>query len=238
MRKISGASGILALLMFPTIALAAPSISVKSAVSANKTAGAKVFAGDPIKTNKGGVVSADFIWGGVKSISILPSSSLNLAVYGNGVKGSRFTQLDVVGEVLVEVLTVNPATEVKVCFRNRWGRLGCSRLKSSVRIAPTADGGQLVAVIEGNVLAESEGGAFVQIVSGQYSILGKDGKFSPAASVLRNTGYTIGLGRSKTIGVFRALPGWRFCDGSMVTTSAIGARICVLSPLVKDGGFR
>jgi hypothetical protein len=231
MFKLSGASGFLALLMFPTIALAEPSISVKSSVSANKPVGAKVFAGDLIKTGKGGVVTADFVWGGVKSISILPSSSLNLAVYGNGKNGSRFSQFDVVGEVLVEVLTVNPATEVKVCFRNRWGRNGCSRLQSTVRIAPTADGGQLVAVIEGNVLVESETGSTVQLVSNQYSILGKDGKFSPAASVLGVQGYTVVLGRSKTIGVFQALPGWRFCDGSVVTTAAIGARVCVRSPL-------
>lgn len=217
-------------------ALASPSILVKSAVSANKTAGARVSAGDPIKTGKSGVVSGDFSWGGVKSFSILPSSSLELDTFGNRVKGARFTQFNVSGEVFVEVLTVNPATEVKVCFRNRWGRSGCSRLKSSVRIAPTSDGGQLVGVIEGNVEVqdEMEFTPMVQLGSGQYSILGKDGKFSPAMSVRASKGYSLGLGRSKTIGVFEVAPGWRFCDGSERISAAIGVPLCLLSPLVNQ----
>lgn len=235
MLRTSCAGGVLALLMFQLGALAAPSILIKSAVSANKTAGNRVLAGDPIKTGKSGVVAGDFSWGGVKSFSILPSSALELDTFGNRAKGGRFTQLNVSGEVFIEVLTVNPATEVKVCFKNRFGRSGCSRLKSSVRIAPVSDGGQLVGVLEGNVQVqdEMEFTPMVQLVSGQYSILGKDGKFTPAMSVRASKGYSLGIGRSKTIGVFEVAPGWRFCDGSESLSAAIGTPLCVLSPLVN-----
>jgi hypothetical protein len=195
-------------------------------------AGTKVAAGDPITTRKSGIVTGDFKWGGVKSFSVLPSSSLQLDVYGNRPKGGRFTQFSVTGEALIEVLTVNPFTEVRVCFRNRWGRAGCSVLKSSVRVAPLPHGEQIVAVTEGNVTVQDEAEIFspIALLAGQYSILKEDGHFTPAQDFANSQGYRIGVYRSKTIAVFEASPGWRFCNGETTFQAAIGTRLCVRGP--------
>ncbi len=187
--------------------------------------------GEQIQTSKGGVVAAEFVWGGVRSISILPSSLFKFDIFGNRAKGGRFTQFSVIGEALIEVQTSNPQSEVKVCLKNRWGRTACATLKSTVRTAPVADGTQVLGVIEGDVLVEGNVGDPVRVLTNQYTILKKDGTLTAPASVVRMKGYSEALGRSKTIGVFNAAPGWRFCDGSTATTAAIGTKICVIDPL-------
>jgi hypothetical protein len=233
MQKYSWAGGFLAL-VFASSAIAAPepAISIKSAVGANTSNGSQVFAGRRIITGKGGVVSGNFNWGGVKSFSILPSSSLELSIYGNRSGGARFTQINITGEVLIEVLTVNPATEVKVCFRNRWDQVGCSRLKSSVRIAPMPSGEAIIGVQEGNVTVqdEEEKNAPITVQTGQYSILKENGQFTPAQTISKTKGYRYGVGRSKAIAVFEAQPGWRFCDGYIIFQGAIGTPLCLVDP--------
>ena len=234
MLKCLGVGGILALvLMQSVVASPEPSITVKSAIAANTKSGAKVFAGNAITTGKAGTVTGDFNWGGVRSLTILPSSSMELTTWGNKSGGARFTELYVTGEVLIEVQTVNPATEVKVCFKNRWGKTGCSKLASSVRIAPTPSGAAVVGVQEGNISVQDkdENTPPVRVTSGQYSILGKDGSFSPARSAWEGGGYRLGQGRSKVIGVFIAEDGWRFCNGETTFRAAVGTRLCLLSPL-------
>lgn len=234
MLKRLGAGGLLVLaLMQPAIAAPEPSIAIKSAIGANTRSGAKVFAGNTITTGKAGVVTGNFAWGGVRSFSVLPSSSFQLITWGNRAGGARYTEVFITGEVLIEVLTVNPSTEVKVCFKNRWGQHGCSKLKSSVRIAPTPSGTAVIGVSEGDVLVQDaeERMPPVRVLTGQYSILEKDGRFSPARSALSGGESSIGLGRSKAIGVFVANDGWRFCNGDTIFQAAIGARLCLLSPL-------
>jgi hypothetical protein len=218
-------------LLYQQTAFAAPYIQVKSATSSNKRAGDLVSVGELIQTNKGGIATGDFLWGGVKSFSLFPSSSFKLNIFGNRAKGGHFSQFDLVGEALIEVQTTNPESEVKVCLKNRWGRTACATLKSTVRTAPTEEGAQVLGVVEGDVMVEGEKGSPVQVRSNEYTVLEKDGSLTPATTVIRRKGYSIELGRSKAIGVFKADPGWRFCDGSTVTTAAVGTDICVIDPL-------
>jgi hypothetical protein len=218
-------------LLYSQPVLANPYIHIKSSTSSNKSTGALVSVGEKIETGKSGAVSGDFIWGGIKSILILPSSSLVLDLFGNRANGGRFSQFGVRGEALIEVKTSNPQSEVKVCLKNRWGKTACATLKSTVRTAPVQNGEQVLGVIEGDVLVVGASNS-VRLLTNEYSILTKDGSLTPPATVVRVKGYSAGLGRSKTIGVFKADPGWRFCDGSTVTTAAIGTRICVISPLL------
>jgi hypothetical protein len=223
--------GVLAVSLYQQTAFANPSIQIKSAVFSSKKAGQSVSVGDQIQTSKGGVVSADFVWGGIKSISILPSSLLKFDIFGNRANGGRFSQFSVVGEALIEVKTSNPQSEVKVCLKNHWGRTACASLKSTVRTAPIQSGEQVLGVIEGDVLVKGGVGAPVRVGTNQYTLLKKDGTLSAPTSVVRMKGYSDAIGRSKAIGVFQADPGWRFCDGSTMTTAAIGTRLCVIDPL-------
>lgn len=233
MLKRLSAGGLLALaLMQSAIAAPEPSIAIKSAIGANTKSGSKVFAGNPITTGKSGVVSGNFNWGGIKSFSILPLSSLEVRTWGNRAGGARYTEIFITGEVLIEVQTVNPATEIKVCFRNRWNQYGCSILRSTVRIAPTPSGTAVIGVQEGDILVTDQANRYpsVRVRSGQYSILQKDGRFSPARSVFAKGEYKVSLGRSKTIAVFETEDGWRFCNGEITFHAAIGTRLCLLSP--------
>lgn len=191
------------------IAAENPIIRVFSSVGSNQKAGQNFQIGQLIYTGKGGVVTGDLRWSGIKYFSILPNSSFKLTEYGGRQGGGRVSRVDITGEVIVSVIVTNPNSRVRVCFINFWRKEGCTYLRSSVRYQ-SSDG--VVAVSEGNVKLEP--GPFT-VKGGEYSILGKDGKFSAPRSI-NGPGSVLRIGRSKTIGVWEALPGWRFFDGSTV----------------------
>jgi hypothetical protein len=191
------------------IAAENPVIRVLSSSGSPQKAGQNFGVGQLIYTGKGGTLAGDLKWGGIKYFSVLPNSSFKLSEYGLRQGGGRSTRIDITGEVIVAVTVTNPSSRVRVCFLNFWGREGCTVLRSAVRYQ-SSDG--LVAVSEGNV--ELEPGPF-SATSGQYSFLGKDGSFSKPRSV-DGPSAVLQVGRSKSVGVWKALPGWRFRDGSTV----------------------
>jgi len=133
----------------------------------------------------------------------------------------------------VTVITTNPSSQVKICFSNIFRRRGCSLLRSSIKITPVETiGGLAIGVSEGKVIVqdEDEKEQPIAVPAGYYSLFGKDGKFSPPIKI-GGTGYQIVIPRSKTIGIFKAKPGW-FFEGKRTTIQApIGAPIPIYSPI-------
>jgi hypothetical protein len=214
-----------------------PSIKINKAINASQLSDSSVKVGDFIQVNKGGFAYGSFAWGGINSIAIFPESYLKFRSYGNRANGARYTEVEAGGEVLISVLTRNPNSQVKACFKNRWGYRGCSVLRSSVRIAPLESGEQIVAVTEGRVTVqdEEEKTPSQVLVSGQYSLLKSNGSFSLPLSAYKTQGYKlISYQRSKTIGVFQSDLGWRFVDGDLRILAPIGAPLRLLSPLVPS----
>jgi len=206
------------------IAAENPVIRVLSSSGSPQKAGQNFGVGQLVYTGKGGVITGDLKWGGIKYFSILPNSTFVLSEHGSRQKGGRFTRIDITGEVIIAGSVTNPNSQIKVCFINFWNREGCTVLRSAVRYQ-SKDG--LVAVSEGNVKLEP--GAF-SATSGQYSFLGKDGNFSKPQSV-DGAGAKLQVGRSKTVGAWEALPGWRFRDGSTVWQGPIlGPMLSPLEP--------
>jgi hypothetical protein len=217
-----------------------PFILIKDSTIPLYKKGQRLYVGQPIKTGKSGVVNALLSWGGVRSISVLPNTSFMFSQWGYREKGGRYVQLDVdgeKGEALVSVLTINPSSLVKACFRNRWSKIGCAVLRSKVRIADLSSGESLLAVEEGHVTAYSSEGnaASVEVRAGQYSIFDKDALFSPPQSI-NSPGFLLQVGRSRAVGVWQALPGWRFSDCSTTFQGPLG-RSPKMVPPTQPCGF-
>jgi hypothetical protein len=205
------------------IAADIPAIRVFSSSGSPQKAGQSFGVGQLIYTGKGGIVTGDLKWGGIKYFSILPNSSMKLTEYGLRQSGGHATRLDITGEVIIAGSVVNPNSQIRVCFLNFWGNEGCTILRSAVRYEATQG---LVAVSEGKVKLDP--GTY-SLTPGQYSLLGKDGQFTAPRSISEGGAVLQQVGRSRTIGKWKALPGWRFKNGSVIWQGPILGPL--LSPL-------
>jgi hypothetical protein len=234
----------LSLILCPTLTLgfvclasAEPTVSSLSSVSATLNGTPikgekKATVGDVIRTGTAGTVSANFLWGGVSSIIMMPRSKLALDAYGNRANGGRFSTFKISGETYFRVGTTNPNSEVKACFTNVLGRNGCALLKSAARLAPVTNSDKfVVAVSEGAVKVQDElqQNPPILVAAGFHSFFNPDGTFTqPIKSGGR--GYDFGIPRSRAIATFRAWEGWRFLDGSSEFVGAVGTPTRVVPP--------
>lgn len=227
-----------ALLLLPALDVAsAPSsarhLSVVRASFANYRTGSKVPAGRAFVTERGGFGTLDYKYGGINEILLAPNSSVTLKATGDTANGGRFTRLQITGEVNISVTTVNPFSEVHVCFKNRIGREGCGQLRSSARIAPT-ESGVVVATKEGEVTLSTEFSESKKVVTGYYSVFKEDGTFTEPANAFKVSGYRAEPsskgGRNHTV-EYVALEGWRFGDCSTRMRAIAGQTPKMLNPL-------
>jgi len=224
---------LLSSLAIPAIA---QTVDVRIAESANVSSGQKVQVGQRIVTGAAGIVTGSFSWGGVKAIRIMPRSSLMLRTYGFTANNGRSSEFFATGTVYLTVRTTNKFSKVKACFANFWGKTGCSLIRSDIRLFEVAQGETGIAVREGNVIVQDEQELTkpVFLAAGDYSLLTKSGAFTEPISVFNVIGFYLSYQRSKTIGVYRAYPGWTFDNGKMEAQGAIGTPWRMKSPLDDD----
>jgi hypothetical protein len=175
----------------------------------------------------------DYNYGGIPSIIVSPRSSVILKASGDTSNGGRFTRLEISGEVNISVSTVNPFSEVQVCFKNQAGKQGCGLLRSDVRFAPTPNG-VVIATTEGSATLSTESFDSVVVKTNQYSIFKPDGTFTPPKDVYKTVGYRVlqvNRGGRNHTATYRALEGWRFEDCSTEKTEILGTTPKMLSPL-------
>lgn len=226
------------LVTFPVWVLAqspsGPTINVENSVDSNRKAGSKILVGQILKTGPSGVLVANFSWGGVKGISMLPRSSLLFTSYGFKANGGRKTEFDVAGEIYFSVFTKNKNSEVKVCFKNVMGRRACSplgKVATSLKITPVDEiGGFAFGVAEGCATLEDEEGLQppIEVKAGHYSLFSTKGYSAPIKA--DGLGYALAMPRTKTIGTFRVWPGWTFVDGQKVIQGPIGVPLKAFPP--------
>jgi hypothetical protein len=216
-----------------SLSAAEPIVEVSAAVESNYRSGARLKVGQRLMTGRSGLVSASFRWGGVRQISIMPSSSLVLKSYGFTIGNGRVSEFDATGELFFTVITTNPNSRVKVCFSNFLRRRGCSLLQSAGKFTPI-DGGRKIAIAvrEGKFILQDEDESLppIKLLAGFYSIFNEDGTFSAPAPITEQ-GYTVDSPRSKTIARYRAKAGWRFLDGSTQAQLPVWVPVKMLSPL-------
>lgn len=229
---------VFAFLLLPALDVAsAPSasrhLSVVRASFANYKTGSKVPAGRAFVTERGGFGTLDYKHGGINEILLSPKSSVTLKATGDTANGGRFTKLQITGEVNISVTTVNPFSEVHVCFKNRIGREGCGQLRSSARIAPT-ESGVVVATKEGEVTLSTEFSESKKVVTNHYSVFKEDGTFTDPANAFKVRGYQVRGdskgGRNHTV-EYVASEGWRFADCSTRMRGIVGQSPSMLNPL-------
>jgi hypothetical protein len=205
-------------------------IDIKTSINATPGAGGRLGVGQVGRTGAGGVLNGSMPWSGVKGITVMPRSTIKLREYGFTGNGGRFSTFDCAGECYFRVLTTNPNSRVRACFKNYFGQPGCALLRSSVRIKD-----DLIAVREGSVIAQDEMEATPPqtIRTGQYSMLLASGAFSTPMAVFGQRGYSLERKLSRTVGLFRAWPGWTFFSGDRTVQGPIGTPWQVISPLVE-----
>jgi hypothetical protein len=220
----------------PVAAIEAPlapaQLLVESESSANYQRGSALSIGVPLITyNQGQAVASSNAYG-LRRVEIKGNSSVSIREAGRAAYGGRTLKLDLKGSGRLETrYLISRSSAVTACIYGK----GCVELRSSAVIKPLDQGKYVVGLLEGkgraqDILEKSEA---VDLKSGQYTIMQPDGTFSPARSVLGETGYTTKR-YTKTLHLVTAKDGYQINYGGKQATSVIlpiGVPISVISPL-------